>query len=1215
MRRILLISVVALVVLFTLTIGVGWYLLEDEAFLKSQLSKYTLKYTGRELRFDGPLVFKLGRTTSLEVHDVHFANPEWADHPEMASVGHLLVSLETTSLFGTPITFPNAVLEDCSVFMERSDSGVANWTMGPETDPGSKPEPEPEPEPADAGPRKWPIWIKDLVIRNCQLEVTSFKIEEPLILKLTGLEMQHRDDNRWTGQGSGSLNDSPLSLDGWFAPFSSIIYGGPLEHELKFSLGELSLNSSGTLQDVKTGTGANITARLEGPEIENILNEFKLPLFSQGDFDFTLKLNTEGDMTKLDIDGDMGSLDAELDGELDRLIKPTRGDMKLSIDGPNLGALAKIFGVDGLVEEAFSHQSHTSIGDGRINISEGHLTTAQDHLQVGGHFSLAAGLAGTELDVNFKTNEANRWTTPLGSEEATLGPLSLDSKLSVDAQGLISVKGTLVQAETTLDVDGTLGNLPDALHPDLEVALKSPNPAPLAAAWGFKQMPVEPLSVQGRVGMQGKTIQLGKVTVELANSQASFDGNLNLDNRFAGSDMVVDLNIANAQQLGSRFGREGLPDQPVHLVAEIKPDGKGLAFKLKDGDLGDVRLRLDGQIPDLEQPMGINGNFDIRLPNLNDLGFLIPGTELPEAPFSASGQLESTQEQVNLKQVTLDLAGNRANVDGHINLEKRYAGSKLVFDLDIRNAHELGMLFGREGLPNQPMKLTASLEPAGKGMAFRINDGNLGDIQLDLDGKIADLDQPTGVDAQFDIKLQKLSDIAFLVPGRELPDIPFEASGRLVNEKTRTKLDEVQLNLGQTRASVDGNLLPDNSFDLAIKAAGPDISKLDKLAGTSLPPHPFSITTGLKGSPAEFELVNADVVLGRSKLNGNLKIGLGDITALKGVIRSTRMDVSHWYPGDKSKEAPDTAAATVKKEWMFDDTPVMRGEDHSLDIDLDLEIDELILGNTTVESIDLEFVLTHQLMKLSPFSFKGTQGGSYDGNISLDATGGTPTLHLDVKGKDVRVGLAAAPGQDPMTYPPMSIEANLDGAGATRRELVSSLDGKYVNYLGSGQLASAGMDLLFSDFLTQLFTTLNPFAKTSEYTQLDCAVMAATAESGLIKVFPVIFHTEQLTILSEGTIDMNTEKIDLSFNTKPRTGLGLSTGMIINPLIKVGGNLSAPAIEVDPAGTITSGGLAVATVGISLLAKSMSDRFLSSKDPCGDAMKAIKEGKTSSRSK
>ena len=228
-------------------------------------------------------------------------------------------------------------------------------------------------------------------------------------------------------------------------------------------------------------------------------------------------------------------------------------------------------------------------------------------------------------------------------------------------------------------------------------------------------------------------------------------------------------------------------------------------------------------------------------------------------------------------------------------------------------------------------------------------------------------------------------------------------------------------------------------------------------------------------------------------------------------------------------------------------------------------------------------------------------------NSAWMGSGSKPKLHFELSGKDVRLGLAGAPGQDPSTYPPIAHKLTLNGVGATRRELVSSLDGQVLTYMGSGQLASAGMDLLFSDFLTQLFNTLNPFAKTSEYTKLDCAVMAADIASGQVTVFPVIFHTEQVTILSEGTIDLKTEKIDLSFNSKPRTGIGISAGALINPLIKVGGRLTTPAVEIDPAGTVVSGGLAVATLGISVLAKSMSDRFLSSKDPCGEARKEIEK--------
>jgi hypothetical protein len=223
----------------------------------------------------------------------------------------------------------------------------------------------------------------------------------------------------------------------------------------------------------------------------------------------------------------------------------------------------------------------------------------------------------------------------------------------------------------------------------------------------------------------------------------------------------------------------------------------------------------------------------------------------------------------------------------------------------------------------------------------------------------------------------------------------------------------------------------------------------------------------------------------------------------------------------------------------------------------------------------------------------------------LDDSGDKPRLELELFGQDLRLGLAAIEGQDSSTIPATEIHLQLVGSGATQREMASGLNGKLRLYQGAGLVAAAGLQLLFSDFLTELLKLLNPFAEKSTYTQLDCTVAAADIVDGVATVSPVVFNTRQITIFSEGSIDLRSERLDLSFNTKPRQGLGLSTGVVINPFIKVGGRLAEPAIELDPRGAAVSGGAAVATAGLTLLAKSLSDRFLSSKDPCGDARREI----------
>ena len=113
---------------------------------------------------------------------------------------------------------------------------------------------------------------------------------------------------------------------------------------------------------------------------------------------------------------------------------------------------------------------------------------------------------------------------------------------------------------------------------------------------------------------------------------------------------------------------------------------------------------------------------------------------------------------------------------------------------------------------------------------------------------------------------------------------------------------------------------------------------------------------------------------------------------------------------------------------------------------------------------------------------------------------------------------------------------------------------------------------------------------------------------------PILFQTRELTIVSSGTINLDTEQIDLVFNTKARTGIGVSAGALINPFIKVGGTLAYPAMELDPAQAVIRGGTAVVTMGATVLAKSLTGRFLSSSDPCGDARKKLAERDKENRS-
>ena len=1055
MRRFVLIALVLVLALILISAGTAWYLANDEAFLKSQLSKVVLEQTGRELAVDGPLTLDIGRQTSIEASGIRFQNAAWAEQADMVRVGRLAVTIDIPSLWDETIIIPELSIEDCSIDLLKNENGEANWDVLPEA------EPDPEPPPPRTA---LPVQGNHVRIRNCSLDLDAPERERPLQIRLADLELRLSDENRWVGDGAGSINDEEFSLSGWYGPVGAFYLGKPVEHQLQLSLGDISLESSGTIEDALSFSGANVQARFHGPDIGKVLHNFSAPPVSEGAFDFRLELDSEGEVTTLELIGDLGSLNARASGEFDRLKDTRTGHITATVDGPDLEAMGQAFGVQGLVSDAFSLKADANFSEGLTTVKYATLETSMDRVSINGDLGTGADLANTALDIDLTSDEIGRWMPALNQEPKNIGPIKLEGSLASDPEGLFSTDSEITLGDSTIKLAGAIGPLAGPHHPDLDFEFNSKNPRSLFLLAGIAGFPEVPLSVNGFIAFKDMMLQMNAVKLELAGDSVSVDGQFNFDEGHAGSEMDVAVDIADVAKLGSLFGEEGLPSEPLKLSSTLKPVGKGLAFQVADGDMGQIQIELEGKIEDLANPLAMNARYDISLPTLRLLDFIVP-------------------------------------------------------------------------------------------------------------------DHP-------------------------VPDLPLSSSGSLVNEKGLTRLDGLKLSLGQLKAGVDGQIGHDKSFDILVDVSGSDASLLSDYVGMELIQDPFSVKTALSGNPRELTFSGLQASLGRSRMQGDLKIKLDDDTKISGKLHSPLLDLSWW----KTEESePEAAPAAAPSEWVFDDTPVLRVADYGIEADLDLSIEELDLGNTQIYDFALGLMLIPDFVRLDPISMRGRLGSGISGIVSLDARGGVPEMDLNLDGKDIRLGLMAAEEQDAATYPPISLNLALQGSGMTNRELASGLNGLLRIKMDSGLVASSGVGFLMSDFLTELFSTLNPFAETSEYTNLNCAVAAANIVDGQVEVYPVIVQTEQLTILTEGSIDLNTEDIDLSFNTKVRQGLGLSAGMIINPLIKVGGRMASPAVELDPAGAVVSGGLAVATAGISLLAKSMSDRFLSSKDPCGDALKEIEK--------
>ena len=1057
MRRFLLIALVVLVVLTVLILGAGAWMINDEDFLKAQLGKQVYKYTGRELVISGPLQIDVGRETSIHAEDIVFSNADWADTPDMVRVGQLGVRIDIPSLFNSrKPAIPWIRISDCSIDLRENESGQKNWDVLPPSPTKHAAEPDEKP--------KMPVELGDLLIKDCRLRLETQRRTRPVHFFAQEISLNRGVNNRLTSFAEGTINEEEIRLDGWLEPASAFLEGGPVEHDLKIRFGAVSLQSAGVIADAHTLAGAEIEARFHGPSMQQLLEDLSLPPFSEGEFDFQLALDSSGGMTRLDIDGDLGSVFLKADGEVDRLAKPTTGSLVASLNGPNLQALGMALGTEGFPAVPYSLHSSARFSKSVITIEEADFQAGANRLQLSGVVNTSTNMPDSDLKIRLESSEVGQLLPLLGKLQQELGSLALEGSAFIDKAGILSIDASTDFQGSHVQARGPIGPITGPLQPRLSVEFSSQDPGPLLQLAGIDTFPAEPL----------------------------------------------------------------------HFVGDIQKE----------------------------------------------------------------------QERVEISGFELDFAGNRVEGAGILNLEEKHSGSEISLNVDIKNLAELGQLFGQQDLPPQPLAVSGTLKPEGEGLTFDISQSSLGEIGIKANGRIADLDKPLALDAEFDIGLPGLNVLSSIIPDKFLLPGALSASGSLHNEAQSTRLQDVQVKLGDVGMTVSGKLMHDKRFDLQIGIEGPDAAVFSDLVGQSLEAKPFSVATSLSGDPAALSLKNLTLELGESRATGDLEIGLGKPVQISGAIYAPRLDLRNWKTDDEEIDPPEEEPAS---KFVFDDTPAMRIDDYGVEIDASIKIDVLDLGNTQLDDIDLGILLQRHYLKLNPFTLNSRGGGRFSGDVVLDGRQTEPSLDINFHARQMKGGLGAGVGQDISTWPPSDIDIVLTGKGMTQREMASSLNGKIRVSYGEGLVASSGLSMLFSDFITEFFNTLNPFAKTNEYTRLECAVAAADITDGQVKVFPVIVNTDQVTILSQGAIDLTSERIDLSFNTNPRQGLGLSASALINPFIKLGGSMKKPVVEIDPTGTVVKGGLAVATMGISILAKSMSDRFLSSKDPCGDALKEIAE--------
>jgi hypothetical protein len=353
------------------------------------------------------------------------------------------------------------------------------------------------------------------------------------------------------------------------------------------------------------------------------------------------------------------------------------------------------------------------------------------------------------------------------------------------------------------------------------------------------------------------------------------------------------------------------------------------------------------------------------------------------------------------------------------------------------------------------------------------------------------------------------------------------------------------------------------------------------------------------------DMERLEIKVGPSDFVGSLRADLGEPLALVVKGESKLIDVTP--PPTRDPQAAPASAQPAgeptepKSPWLFGEEELPFDRLGSASIDIELKIAELRRAELRAQDIVLALKGENAVFNLAT-TFVDPQGGSGEGTVELATADNSADLSIALDLKDLRLNLMSGEVDSPQQVPPIGVSVDIRSKGTSPRALAASSTGRVVFTQGAGRVDNNAVGLASSDILAQVFSALNPFAKDEEHSNWECTVLRLDLTDGVGVLTPMLAQAEKILIVGSGTVDLTTEKLDIEFNTKPRSGVGVTADMFVTPFVKVGGTLAEPGVSLNAGGTLLAGGMAILTGGASILVKGMADRATAEGDQCAGAL-------------
>jgi uncharacterized protein involved in outer membrane biogenesis len=345
-------------------------------------------------------------------------------------------------------------------------------------------------------------------------------------------------------------------------------------------------------------------------------------------------------------------------------------------------------------------------------------------------------------------------------------------------------------------------------------------------------------------------------------------------------------------------------------------------------------------------------------------------------------------------------------------------------------------------------------------------------------------------------------------------------------------------------------------INLELYLAGSATDQLAALVGVGAPKlGAVQLRTKLTEEGGKYIFDGLAAKLGGSDLTGKIVLDRSVTPpSVDAGLASSHIDLADFGIQADAKSAPPSDGRVFSAApWDFSMLKTLDGQ-------VRFNAQQFIAGETTLNNLAGELGLKSGLLKIT--SITANLG---DGSIGLAANVNAAESPAAVQARFRANNVDGVPLMQAMglggavTAGRINMEAQLEGPGASLRDLMAKSNGGIHLEMGEGAIKNDFARLMFAD-LFQLVT----FGGTSDAADVDCAVTDLVAVDGIANTRSMVLDTPGVTIVGSGDINLRDETLHLHFDSNSKQ---VNLANLAVPL-NVSGTLSHPSVSPDALGAV-----------------------------------------------